>query len=1213
VLLLNAGEAVSTDRLIDALWGEHPPETAGKALQVYVSQLRKTLGSRMLVTRPPGYALEIPGDALDVHVFDRLCSEGHDALAAGDAATAGERLREALALWYGTPLADLRYEAFAQPHAARLEEQRLGGLEDRIDADLALGRHGALAGELDELVGEHPLRERLRCQLMLALYRSGRQADALAAFSAARRTLVDELGIEPGRELRELHGAVLRQDEGLDAPRVPAAEEPAPKAARTGARDLRKTVTALHVALAAGAGIDPEAAHRVTSRAVDTVSAAVGRHGGLVEAVAGDGVTAVFGLPAVHEDDALRAARAAFEIRGALAAQAFDTHLVFRVGVSTGEVLAGSRPHPVGEPLTAAPVLARLGSDGGVVVDEKTRRLLEGLITAADVADGAFELVALDAASERAPRSAMVGRGRELRRLRDAFEQALADRSCQLFTILGPAGVGKSRLVHELLGGLPDETLVARGRCLPYGDGITFWPVLEAVKEAAGIGEGDSADGARSKLTTLLEGDPDAVLVAQRVAELTGLTETIGGVDEGADAVRRLVQALARNRPVVLLFDDIHWGAATFLDLLEHLADRTRDGSLLLLCVARPELLEIRAGWAGGKPNATSVLLEPLSADESSELVDNLAGPALDVDARARVIEAADGNPLFVEELVALGLDEDNENRLTVPPTIQALLAARLDRLADDERAVLERASVEGKAFHGGYLTAGDDDGGAIAILEALVRKDIIRPDRPLFTGERGYRFRHLLIRDAAYASVPKAGRAVLHERYAGWLEEKAGERMPEYEEIAGYHLEQAVGYGREVGLAERPVLARHAAARLGAAGRRAFGRSDSPAAVNLISRAAALLPGDDPARIELIPNVRVAQGLGANLDWADAILADAVVAGDERLRAHALVQRGFLRLFTAPDTEPAELLAVANEAALVFERLDDALGLARAWRLIAQARYLGRSGAGCVDASERALVEARRAADEFETKEIVEWLAVALGLGSTPAQQAAERCAELREEFAGEPFLQVTLLAIQAQVEAEQGRPEYAHELLGMARRTAGDERELRRIAYYSIYAAMVLDDPASAERELRAGLEALGQVAEQTNSCTLAAQLARTLCDQERYEEAEDWTRVSERAARANDVMANILWRAARGRALAGRGDVGSGLALAREAVALGATSDFLTIHGEALMDEARILRVGGDDYDARRDVEQAIELYERKGNVTSAARARALLDAP
>ena len=554
MLLLNAGESVSTDRLIDALWGERPPETAGKALQVYVSQLRKALGSengsRMLVTRPPGYALEVSDDALDVHVFDRLCGEGHDALAAGDAATAGQRLREALALWHGTPLADLRYEAFAQPHAARLEEQRLGALEDRIDADLALGRHAALVGELEELVGEHALRERLRCQLMLALYRSGRQADALAAFAAARRTLVDELGIEPGRELRELHGAVLRQDEGLESARVPPAEEPAQDGPRApSGRELRKTVTALHVALTAGAGIDPEAAHRVTTRAADTVSAAVGRHGGLVEAVAGDGVTAVFGLPAAHEDDALRAARAALEIRDALAAQAVERlHLEFRIGVSTGEVLAGSRPYPVGEPLTAAPVLARLGSDSRVVIGETTRRLLDELITAAEVGDGAFELAAVDAASEGLRGRRWWGAGARLRRLGDAFEQALADHSCQLFTILGPAGVGKSRLVHELLRGLPDETLVARGRCLPYGDGITFWPVLEAVKEAAGIAEGDSADAACSKLTTLLEGDPDADLVAQRVAELTGLTETIGGVDEGADAVRATVRG-SRPQP----------------------------------------------------------------------------------------------------------------------------------------------------------------------------------------------------------------------------------------------------------------------------------------------------------------------------------------------------------------------------------------------------------------------------------------------------------------------------------------------------------------------------------------------------------------------------------------------------------------------------------------------------------------------------------------
>ena len=356
--------------------------------------------------------------------------------------------------------------------------------------------------------------------------------------------------------------------------------------------------------------------------------------------------------------------------------------------------------------------------------------------------------------------------------------------------------------------------------------------------------------------------------------------------------------------------------------------------------MARPELLEARPTWAGGKLNATTVLLEPLSDSECRELVSNLVGE----DERGgrleeRIAEAAEGNPLFVEEMVSMLIDEGllvPENgrwavvgdvaAVPVPPTIHALLAARLDQLGDGERFALERAAVEGKIFHRGsieQLTNQTRRSHVPTELGALVRKELIRPDRPVFAGEDAYRFRHLLIRDAAYESIPKSVRADLHERHAEWLEAKANERGAEYDEILGYHLEQAYRFHAELGDVDEEARAvgRRAAERLGAAGKRAFARLDAPAAMNLMSRATALLPNDDPLRVDLVPNVRAIQG-AADLGWADAILQEAIASGDPRLRAHALVQRGFLRLFLhESDVTAEELIQVAEDAISVFEK----------------------------------------------------------------------------------------------------------------------------------------------------------------------------------------------------------------------------------------------------------------------------------------------------
>ena len=1213
VLLLNANRVVSTDALIESLWGQRPPSTATKALQVYVSQLRKALGRERIATRSPGYELCVEPGELDLDVFEQHLADGE--------------FGEALGLWRGGPLAEFAYEPFAQSEIARLQELELSCLERRIDADLAEGKHAVLVGELEALVREHPLRERLRAQLMLAQYRSGRQAEALDTYQAGRTHLAEELGLEPGAELKELQRGILAQAPALDPPEGPlqlsqdaTASVGTPKPSRV--RQARKTVTVLSCDVApSGHELDPEALHKLAARGFDEVLPVLARHGATVEKSMGGGLTAVFGVPAIHEDDALRAVRAAVEIRGRLAQLGAEfednwgSRLELRVGIGTGEVVVGGdigQPVATGQPVSSAIRLQQTAKMGELLMDLRTQRLVRAAVRAEAVGEHArlLEVDPVELVAAGRFDSPMVGRERERRRLLDTFEQAIGDRSCQLFTLLGAPGVGKSRLVLEFVQDVSDRALVARGRCLPYGEGITYWPVLEAVRDAADLDDGASSEENLKKLASMLDGDSDADLVAQRLGGIVGLSDRLSGVEETFAAVRTFVEGLARRRPLVVVFDDIHWGEATFLDLIDHVSHWVSDAPVVLVCVARPELLELRPQWGGGKSNATSVLLEPLSDTESVTLLQNLPG-SVDVEesVRRRIVEAAGGNPLFVEEMLALLL-ADGRGRATfeVPPTIQALLAARLDRLPDNERAAIEAASVEGQLFHEASvaeLTSADPAGVHEALL-ALARRDLVRLDKPVFSGLRAFRFRHILIRDAAYESIPKQDRATLHERHAVWLEASVGDRALDLEEIVGYHFEQAFVNRSELGPIDDAMraLGRAAAQRLGGAGRRALVRSDGPAGVNLISRSVALLSPDDPLRVELVPNVRVIQGL-SDLSWADRVLTEAIEAaattGDRRLAAHALVQRGFLRLFTDEEVTPRELFDVSDRAIAVFEGLDDELGLARAWRLAGQAHYLDRRPGLCGEASEHALEHARRASDGFEEREIVEWLVIVLLLGPAPAAEAIARCERLLDETLDSPELHAQIYTALASLAAMQGRLDEGRELMERSNRIMADLGVwIWIVAFWWGYVHIWQDELEAAEAELRPAYESLRTIGEKSHFSSIVHSLSAVAYAQGRYDEAERLTRECEEACRANDVNSQIYWRAIRAKVFARRHEFDEAERLVREAIDLAEAGDFLLAHGDALADLAEVLELAGRPEESIRALEAAIELHARKGTL-------------
>src|SRR5439155_11665071 len=626
---------------------------------------------------------------------------------------------------------------------------------------------------------------------------------------------------------------------------------------------------------ALGEQVGPELLRRVLERYFDQMRRILEHHGGTVEKFIGDAIMAVFGIPHLHEDDALRAVRAAAEMRDRLAELNeqleidYGMRLQARMGVASGEVVAGDPGRGdwfgTGDAVNGAERLERSAAPGEILVAEETSRLARDAVEVEPfgplVVKGKAEplrpyrlLNVMPGAPAHARRSdsPMVGRVGELELLRQAFGRAVSERACHFFTVLGAAGVGKSRLLAEFLEGMPPEATILTGRCLPYGEGITFWPVLEAVSSAAGLAEGDPPELARAKIASLLSEEEAASLAAERVAGPPGTAETSASAEEGFWGMRKVLEALARRSPLVLVFDDLNWAEPTFLDLLEHIADWSRDAPILLVGMARPELTEMRPGWAGGKRNATTIFLEALSAEDCATLIHNLLGQAaLAAEVQNRVQAAAEGNPLFVEETLAMLIEEGlivrrngrwvvarNLSQVRVPPTIQLLLAARLDQLGDEERQAIERAAVEGDIFHLGSvvaLTPHEARAGVADCLLALVRKELIRPHRPTFAGEDAFRFRHLLIHEAAYHAVPKEVRAELHEGCSRWLEQNGGE----CDELVADHVEQAVRFRSELGPldAQTQELAVRAGNKLAAAGRRASARGDTPAAVGLFER----------------------------------------------------------------------------------------------------------------------------------------------------------------------------------------------------------------------------------------------------------------------------------------------------------------------------------------------------------------------------------------
>ena len=1135
--------------------------------------------------------------------------------------------------WRGPPLADFTYEPFAQASIARLEELRLSCREELIEAELALGRHAEVIAELEALVREQPFRERPRGQLMLALYRCGRQADALDAFQQARRALVEELAVEPGSPLRELEQRIFAQDRSLmlpaaddaapdvtiDAGGGPGASEPvdpAPAGAAVAEPPpaiVRKSATVLVAELTTTAHTDPEMTRNAVAGARTRAQEIVTRHGGSFVAGLGGELVWVFGVPLVNEDDALRALRASLELRGA-----FDSHrqaaVTVRVGVASGEVVVESTTDLFGEPLSRGIALAQAAQSGAIMLSEVTRRLVSGAARVTPALDG--DAWRLDGLVEDAPASLMahpvVDRVDELALAGAAFRRAVRGGEAHLLTVVGEPGIGKSRLGQESASRLAGQASLLTGHCLSYGDGVAFWPLREALTQFAG---GDSPQAIRG----LIDDAEDAGVISEIVAASLGLTDSETRREQVPWAFRRLLELVARERPLELVIEDTHWAAPELLDLIDYLVDWVK-APVLLLNTARPELLEERPTWGGGHPRVSSIVLGPLSHDDAGTLLDHRLGDRrLSTAERTVILETAEGNPLFVEQLLAMSAENpwwDRERE--IPGTLRSLLAARIDRLGPGERAYIERAAIIGREFWPTAVVAllpEQARSTADQHLRALVRRGFVEPGSAPLAGEEQLSFHHILIRDVAYRGTPKVLRSELHERFADWL----APRGEAYEEFVGYHLERAFRNLTEAGQAggTAVALAARAAESLSSAGRRALSRGSPNAAVQLLRRAAEVCDAAESKRPDILLDLGYALSESGDYTEAEEVLHAALeqarITGAEAVSSRALIELSYQRSHVDASLGAAEMRAVAEQAIEVFERRADEGGLSRAWLHIALVEWIRSDSVAMEGALQRALTHAERAGERRDQSRILTDLARTTVVGPRPARDGIRRCHELLSRAEADVAATAFTGAMLAVLEAMDGQFDGARARWRRSKRRlaeVGLNVSVAVIQMYYGYIELLADRPENAEPELAGACAAFEQFGTRGHLSSAAGLAARVCYAHGAYEESARYCRMSEEAASDDDAVSQVLWRSTKAKLLARAGEGPLAEALATDAVQRADGTDFLMMRGDALTDRAEVLAILGRGAPAGADLEAASVLYERKGIAPAANLARRAL---
>jgi DNA-binding SARP family transcriptional activator len=1196
ILALQVGQAIPAERLIDTLWGDEVPATAKTVLQGFVSKLRKTLGATALETAGNSYRLALPRGAIDAHRFHDLVTaardlDGHERMAS---------LGEALDLWRGSALSDVAYEPFAQAAIAALEEHRLAAREALIGAQLDTGMHVELVAQLEELITDNPYRERLREQLVLALYRAGRQAEALEAYRQARETLIDELGVEPGPELRTLHERVLNQDPALDAPAPPAARRPE---ISTWLPSDRRTVTVLFIDVTpTDADIDPEAGETIAAESLARVTEALRSNGARVEDSVSGGVMGWFGLPSAHDDDPLRAVLATHQARQRVLA--LPPPREFRAGLETGEVVStvtGSRSAS-GPAISVAARLQQAAQPREVLIGPQAMKVVRGAVVverARELANmTAWCLVDVDPGARLISRdlqAQMVGREAELTRLRTSFGRMVRQGTPHRMTVLGEAGIGKSRLSQAFADSIGGRARTITATCVDAGSGRTFGLLRDLLVQAGGGSDWES-------VADLLDTDEPAL--GDRLAGVLGLGELKGPPQQFFGDLRRAFEILSAVQPLAVIVDDIHWAEPTLLDLLEYLSD-SLTGPAFFLFLARPELVELRPEWSVGGDRADLVYLDPLDADAIAQVVRNHTPVDLPPAHEQRIIEASQGNPLFTEQLLAAFANAETN---AIPASLRGLLAARIDRLGPGERDLLRAAAVAGDHLSSEALQvlAPDEARPFLARnMESLARKRLLR-----YTEQKGVEFPHGLIRDAAYQSLTRRDRVRLHLAFAEWLEDTGGAPRDELDAVVGHHLEQAVLNRRHVGLPDDGALEARAGIKLAAAASRAYARFDMSAASNLLARALDMLPDGHP----LVPT-------------ATQRLAEVSLPVGEHSRA----QRLLLQLSNMPGVDPVDrwlarleharsmsitgphgmtaddLAAIARQAAAFFSAAGHDNGLAQATFLLGWLEQRAGNPVGAVDFGRRSLDYAQRGGAVREQFAAAFLISRSLIGGPAPVPDCIEEIESLLGQQA-EPH--PIVMGILARAYAMTGDFDPARQLLDRARQLIVERMRVRRLLAFiagdSAEVETLAGDAAAAVNAYRVALTRFRSGNEAEYVGETSSHLALVLAAAGHPEEARGLADEARAVTPTDCVVVRAVAMMAAARSLP-VDEVEASLAMAAAAVNL-VPDPMPNLKADLLIERSRVQAAAGLAEDARSWVDWAISLYEIKGNVAALRRLRA-----
>jgi class 3 adenylate cyclase/tetratricopeptide (TPR) repeat protein len=947
----------------------------------------------------------------------------------------------------------------------------------------------------------------------------------------------------------------------------------------------RKLATVLFVDLVGStelvSGTDPEVARRRVQQYFDKVSHCVMTHGGIVEKFAGDAVMAAFGVPQAHEDDAERAVRAALAILDSVK----DLGLEARIGIEAGEVVVDSAESTfaTGEAVNIAARLQQATPKNTILIGPGAQRLTLGRFDLEDEGPveirgraepvWAWRVICLAGGRPRAGvrQAPLVGRDAELELLANTYERAVRDGRGHLFTIYGDPGVGKSRLAAEFVSGLESAT-VLYGRALPYGEGVTYSALADMVKTAAGIADDDPLDDALEKLRDCC---PDEA-VADLLGLASGVLEAVKAErnqQEIAWAAREWAEKLAEPQPLVLVFEDIHWAEDPLLELIEHLATWARNVPILLLCLARPDLLDLRPGWGGGRVRATAIELEPLGRTDSEALVEALLDGELAVGARQALLDKTEGNPLFVEETVRMLREADGAagSIERIPDTLQALIAARIDTLPVAEKELLQSAAVIGRVFWKDALVhLLPEDADIDALLDdLLLREFVLREPRSTISGEEAYRFKHVLIREVAYGGLAKSARASYHQRFAAWLHERVGEELLE---VRAYHLDHASALLAELDGAPPEDLAREAAAALEEAGRRALAREANVTARKLLIRAVELEPTLERRYQAARAAWRMSEFPVVSAE-VEEVLKDARAVGDRDHEARALTALASVTISREADVGRAEQLArKALEVVDEDEARIDALGV-----LETVAWWRGRLSEAEVYAEEQLEIARRLERRDLESEALLSLAGIyTTRREGERAEPLIERALELAEE-SGSLTARAHAFVQSGELHAFRGEHDDALAEFGRARDLFAEVGAAIHLARTLMAIGRLVGrrgEVAEAEQLFREGIRILKPLEDRGTLCEVQRSLAEILLEQGKVDEAELYALKAAETVGPQDVSSQASTRKTLAVVRAAQGRDDEAEALLREAIEILERSEYTRFLSEPLKAIIRFL---------------------------------------